>query len=118
MSQEKLIKKTIQHYIDGAISGKGNDMKPAFHEDATIFGYIGDDLFSGPIQKLYDWNDKNGAAKEISCEFKHIDIVESIATVCLISKNWTGYNFTDFFTLLRVNDNWKIINKVFHLHSD
>jgi len=118
MIQEELIKKTIQHYIDGAISGKGNDMKPAFHDDATIFGYIGDDLFSGPIQKLYDWNDKNGPAKEISCEFKKIDIVESIATVCLISKNWTGYNFTDFFTLLKVNDNWKIINKVFHLHSD
>ena len=52
MNQDKLIKKTIQHYIDGAISGSGNDMKPAFHDDATIFGYIGDDLFSGPIKAL------------------------------------------------------------------
>ena len=34
----QLIKTTIQHYIDGAKSGKGDDMKPAFHEDATIFG--------------------------------------------------------------------------------
>ena len=49
--------------------------------------------------------------------FKSIDVVESIATVCLESKNWTGYNFTDFFTLLKVEGNWKIINKVFHLHS-
>ena len=53
MSQEEdLIKKTLKHYIDGAKSGKGDDMKPAFHSDATIFGYIGDDLFSGPIQKF------------------------------------------------------------------
>ena len=117
MSNKEIIKKTIQHYIDGAKSGKGNDMKPAFHQDATIFGYIGDELFSGPIQRLYDWNDDNGPAKEISCEYTTIDVVESIATVCLESKNWTGYNFTDFFTLLKVEGNWKIINKVFHLHS-
>ena len=55
MEQKELIKKTLQHYINGAKSGKGSDMRPAFHDDATIFGYIGDDLFSGPIQKLYDW---------------------------------------------------------------
>ena len=52
----KLIESTIQHYINGARSGKGNDMKPAFHEDATIFGYIGNDLFAGPIQKLFEGN--------------------------------------------------------------
>ena len=32
------ITKVVQHYIDGAVSGKGDDMKPAFHKDATIFG--------------------------------------------------------------------------------
>jgi hypothetical protein len=25
-----------------------------------IFGYVGPDLFAGPIQGLYNWNDKNG----------------------------------------------------------
>ena len=47
------ISKTVQHYIDGAISGKGDDMKPAFHEDATIFGYVGKDLFAGPLQQPF-----------------------------------------------------------------
>jgi hypothetical protein len=27
---------------------------------ATIYGYIGPDLFGGPIQGLFDWNDGNG----------------------------------------------------------
>ena len=64
-SDNEMIEKTVQFYIDGAKSGKGDDMKPAFHNDATIFGYIGDDLFAGPIQKLFDWNDKNGPATEL-----------------------------------------------------
>ena len=114
--EHKLIESTIQHYIDGARSGKGNDMKPAFHKDATIFGYIGSDLFAGPIQKLFDWNDENGPATDIVSKIAQIDIEGSIATVRLESDNWTGHKFTDFFTLLKVVCAWKIMNKVFHLH--
>ena len=114
--EHKRIESTIQHYIDGARSGKGNDMKPAFHKDATIFGYIGSDLFAGPIQKLFDWNDENGPATDIVSTIVQIDIEGSIATVRLESDNWTGHKFTDFFTLLKVDGSWKIMNKVFHLH--
>ena len=116
--EHKRIESTIQHYIDGARSGKGNDMKPAFHKDATIFGYIGSDLFAGPIQKLFDWNDENGPATDIVSKIAQIDIEGSIATVRLESDNWTGHKFTDFFTLLKVDNDWKIMNKVFHLHEN
>ena len=116
-SDNEMIEKTVQFYIDGAKSGKGDDMKPAFHTDATIFGYIGDDLFAGPIQKLFDWNDKNGPATELETKIASIDIVGTIATVRLESDNWTGHKFTDFFTLLKVEGAWKIMNKVFYLHS-
>ena len=113
----EMIEKTVQFYIDGAKSGKGNDMKPAFHADATIFGYIGDDLFSGPIQKLFDWNDENGPATDLETKIASIDIAGTVATVRLESDNWTGHKFTDFFTLLKVEGAWKIMNKVFHLHA-
>ena len=113
----EMIEKTVQFYIDGAKSGKGDDMKPAFHADATIFGYIGDDLFSGPIQKLFDWNDENGRATDLETKIASIDIAGTVATVRLESDNWTGHKFTDFFTLLKVEGAWKIMNKVFHLHA-
>ena len=116
-SDNEMIEKTVQFYIDGAKSGKGDDMKPAFHNDATIFGYIGDDLFAGPIQKLFDWNDKNGPATELETRMASIDVVGTVATVRLESDNWTGHKFTDFFTLLKVEGTWKIMNKVFHLHA-
>lgn len=113
----RLIESTIQHYINGAKSGKGDDMKPAFHKDATIFGYIGSDLFAGPIQKLFDWNDENGPATDIVTNIANIDVEGSIATARLESDNWTGHKFTDFFTLLKVDGEWKIMNKIFHLHG-
>jgi hypothetical protein len=91
-------------------------MKPAFHPDATIFGYIGSDLIAGPIQQLFDWNDQNGPAKELKHRIASIDLTGTVATVRLELDNWTGHRFTDLFTLLKVEGEWKIINKVFHLH--
>ncbi len=115
-SEHDAIAKVVQHYIDGAKSGKGEDMKPAFHKDATIFGYAGADLFAGPIQQLFDWNDGNGPATELKARIAGIDHVGTVATVRLELDNWTGSRYTDLFTLLKVDGEWKIMNKVFHLH--
>jgi putative lumazine-binding protein len=117
LSDYDAIAKTIQHYIDGAVSGKGEDMKPAFHKDATIFGYIGADLLAGPIQQLFDWNDQNGPATGLEAQITSIDIVGMIATVRLELDNWTGHRFTDQYTMLKIDGEWKIMNKVFHAHS-
>ena len=111
------ITRTVQIYVDGGKSGKGADMKPAFHKDATIFGYIGPDLFAGPIQGLFDWNDQNGPATALEARIADIDIEGTVATVRIELDNWTGHRFTDFFTMLKVDGEWKIMNKVFHLHG-
>ena len=116
VSEYDVIAKAIQPYIDGAKSGRGDEMKPAFHEDATIFGYVGADLFAGPIQRLFDWNDANGPATELQARIASIDLIDTVATVRLELDNWTGHRFTDLFTLLNVDGKWKIMNKVFHLH--
>ena len=115
-SEADAIAKTIQTYIDGGKSGRGDDMTAAFHPDATIYGYIGAELFGGPIQKLFDWNDQNGPATELEGRIASIDIAETVATVRLELDNWTGHRFTDMFTLLKVDGEWKIISKVFHVH--
>ena len=116
VSDRDAISATIQRYVDGGKSGRGADMKDAFHPDATIFGYIGPDLFAGPIQKLFDWNDENGPAIELQSRIASIDIEDTIATVRLELDNWTGHRFTDMFTLLKADGQWKIISKVFFLH--
>ncbi len=114
--EQDAIAEIVQYYIDGAKSGRGDDMRPAFHKDATVFGYVGPDLFGGPIQELFDWNDQNGPATGLQARIASIDLVDTVATVRLELENWTGYRFTDLFTLLKVDGEWKIMNKVFHLH--
>jgi hypothetical protein len=75
------VTESLQHYINGAMSGKGCEMKPTFHNDATIFGFVGAYLYAGPIQGLYDWNEANGLAKVLVFHIVSIDIVETVASV-------------------------------------
>ena len=41
------IAKTMQMYIDGSKQGKSELMRPAFHEDASFFGFAGGQLATG-----------------------------------------------------------------------
>ncbi len=115
--EKEKITSVIQRYIGGAVSGQGNDMKPAFHNEATIFGYVGADLLAGPIQLLFDWNDENGPAADLQANIVNIDLEGTVATVRVELENWSGHRFTDLFTLLKFGSEWKITNKVFHLHA-
>jgi len=114
---EAITNLVTNHYLKGAISGVGSEMKLSFHKDATWFGYVGQDLVAGPIQTLFDWNDSNGPAKDLVYKISKIEIVGSIANVRIEEDNWTGNRFTDFFNLLKVGGEWKVMNKVFHLHN-
>ena len=116
VSERDAIAETVRRYVEGGRSGRGADMRAAFHPGATIFGYIGGELFSGPIQKLFDWNDQNGPATELQSRLAGVDIEGTIATARLELDDWTGHKFTDMFTLLKTDGEWKIISKVFYLH--
>src|ERR1700732_5548077 len=113
MIEKDAIAKAVQHYIDGAKSGSSAETSRAFHTDATIFGYEGDSLFAGPIQRLFDWNDQNGPAPDLKANIVNIDVVGTIATAHLELDNWTGTNYTGLFLLLKVGGHWKITNKSF-----
>lgn len=112
------IARAIQSYVDGGKSGKSADMMPAFHDGAIIYGYAGPDLFGGPIQILFDWVDTNPPASELKSSITTIDIEGSVATARVELYNWSGRRFTDMFTLLKTDGEWKITSKVFYLHTE
>jgi hypothetical protein len=110
------IETVMQTYLAGGVSGRVSDLSPAFYEAATIHGYVGPDLFAGSIDLFYDWHTQNGPAADLVGQVVSVDVAETIATVRMELDNWTGHRFTDMFTLLKVDGQWKIISKVFYMH--
>ena len=116
VSELDAITATLKGYMEGARTGKTEMMRSSFHEDATIYGYVGPALFGGPIKGFYEWNDQNGAAPSVQFRISSIDVVGTCASVRIDIDDWTGHRFTDFFNLVKFDGNWKVISKVFYIH--
>ena len=109
-------------YLEGSRQGKSELMRPAFHPEASFFGYAGPGLAVGTAF-LFDWIDRNGAAPSIESRIVSVDILDTLAVVHLDVSGWSGTlagsggRMTDIFTLLRTPEGWPIIQKAFHWHG-
>jgi len=108
-------------YIDGVKNGNLESMRQAFHPQASMFGYKGQDLFVTPIQGLYDYITgttppaKAGAAGEqYTCTITSISVVGHAASVEMAMDGYHEHDFTDYFQLLKVDGRWWIVSKLFH----
>lgn len=112
------IRQLMHAYAKGARNGNNDTLRPIFHELATICGYVGPDLFAGPIEMFYDWHSENGPAADAQFDEPAIDMEGTTASVRIEIHNWTGHRFTDFFTLVKIDGHWQILSKVFYLHPE
>jgi hypothetical protein len=109
---------TVKKYVEGLRIGSVDTISNAFHKDAVMYGYTNGELLGGPIDNLYDFVEKNGTAPDIKT---HLDILAITPTTAMVrvdmEKDAIGANYTDFHTLIKINDNWKIIAKVYHMYK-
>lgn len=109
----------LNKYNQGGAKADSSIMKPAFNEQATIFGV--DDkgkLTGGPIQILFDIIDKDfKPSPNAKGAVVRIDIVGTAASARIDTDDISGFRFTDFFNLLKIEGKWTIVSKIYHTHS-
>ncbi|HEX3820875.1 MAG TPA: nuclear transport factor 2 family protein [Candidatus Sulfotelmatobacter sp.] len=123
LSEHDAITRTMHLYIAGARAGDSDLMRPAFHSSATISGYCQGVEYTGSIEHVFEWINRNGPASNISPRFARIEIIETIAVVHLEVEHWSGKlagvnsRASDVFTLLKCKGEWKVTHKLFHWHD-
>lgn len=111
------IVEVLNQYNEGGAKADSALMKPAFNEQATMFGVDGDKLVGGAIQNLYDVIDTAfRPSPEAKAAIVRIDIVGTAASARVDTDNVSGFRFTDFFNLLKVEGKWTIVSKIYHTH--
>jgi len=110
------IVEVLDKYMEGNAKGSSAAMKPAFHEQATIFGLSGEGVFGPDIQKLYDLVDTLPQSPNARTAVARVDIVGTVASARVDSDDVAGDRFTDFFNLLKIDDNWTIVSKIYHVY--
>jgi len=111
MTDEGLIRETIDHYAEGMRTADSAILKTAFHEMAILCGYLGDELIAAPIQGLYDWVDANGVPATYNSAIINIDITGRVASAKIRETDPHG-DVIDYFHFLKVGETWSIVSKV------
>jgi hypothetical protein len=109
----------LNKYIDGCRQARSSIMKPAFSDKATIFSVDADGkLTGGSIQHLFDAIDNPPfhPSPEAQSVIVRVDIVGTAASARIDSNDVSGFSFSDFFQLLKVDGKWTIVSKIFHTH--
>jgi len=109
----------LNEYIDGGANADSAIMRPAFSEQATIFGIEDGKLSGGPIEILFKTIDTAfRASPEARAVIARIDIVGTTASARVDTDDISGLRFTDFFNLLKVDGEWTVVNKIYHTHPN
>ncbi|MDH4609005.1 nuclear transport factor 2 family protein [Pseudomonas sp. BN102] len=114
------IVEVLNKYCEGGVKANSALMQPAFNEKATMFGVDDNDqLVGGAIQGLYDIIDTSfKPSPEAKAAIVRIDIVGTAASARVDTDNISGFRFTDFFNLLKVEGKWTIVSKIYHTHAN
>ncbi len=117
VAEYNAIVEVLSQYNEGGAKADSALMKPAFNEQATIFGVDAGKLTGGAIQNLYDVIDNVfRPSPHAKAAIVRIDIVGTAASARIDTDNVSGFCFTDFFNLLKVEDKWTIVSKIYHTH--
>jgi hypothetical protein len=114
MSDTAEITAVIENYIAGGVAGDSNLMSKSFHDEATIHGVNADGKSEGgPIRILFDAIE-GAPAPGLTGVIGPVEVNSATATATAVLADWSGKDYTDQFTLLKVEGNWQILSKVYY----
>jgi hypothetical protein len=105
----------LENYLQGHATGNGDFMRKAFHPEAKVMAFRDGKLMNITSVEFASRFNGKPAADEAQRK-RRIESVEisGNAGVGKIVLDYPTVKFTDYMSLLKVGDEWKIVNKVFY----
>lgn len=109
----------IRNYVEGMVFADEVLLRHAFHPACRIIGHYQGALEWSSLDDFVSAIKAEGpAAREVKpfWDTISVDIAGDAAAVKVID-DYAGMRFTDYLSLLKVNERWMIINKLYYLHE-
>ena len=113
-TDDKAVRAVINQYFRGHATGDPNEMRKAFHPTAHVEGNR-DGKFVSWTAEQYAGNFSGKPAADEATRTRTIDRVDISGDAAMVSATLVhgSTTFTDYFVLLKINNEWKIANKVY-----
>ena len=117
--EKKKIEHTIQAYYDSMYFSDGSLVRKIFHQDAKITGYLNNKLLRQSVEDFASFVEHHTPSPKekedkIILEILSLDIGKTTA-VAKVRDNYIGMIFIDTLSLIKVENNWQIYNKLFEV---
>jgi len=115
-AEEAAVRQALEHYLRGHATGDGEHFKKAFHPEAKLF-WMREGQFSQRTSADYIAGASGKAAADEAQRkrsISHVDITGN-AAVAKIVLDYPNALITDYMSLLKVDAEWKIVNKIFNV---
>lgn len=114
-ANEAEVRAAMEHYLLGHATGDGAHFRVVFHPDSKLYfnregkfsTRTSEDYIAGATGKPAADEDKR------SRRIVSVDVTGD-AAVAKVELNYPAALLTDYFTLLKVDGKWMIMNKIFH----
>ena len=119
IAEYKTVEDAAMIFVKSVAEGNSSYAKDLFVDEAVLFGYLDGKLEHGSIEQFYHNVDTVGAGYDFKARIDIISIEESVAVVRVLEEKWGGrIDFTDYLLLLKINNAWKCVAKVYNQNSD
>ena len=111
------VRTVIEDYIRGSFTADTALLKRCCRPDALMSGFYRGDLDIGSPQPFYDQLEAEPSAERsgesYQAEISFIHIAGRVASAGLVEANLLGADYVNHFQLLKIEDDWRIISKVY-----
>ncbi|HYE15454.1 MAG TPA: nuclear transport factor 2 family protein [Pyrinomonadaceae bacterium] len=114
-AEEAGVRQALEHYLRGHATGLGEHHRKAFHPEAKLFFTRDGKLAQRTSEEYIAGSPGKPAADEARRKrsIESIDITGD-AAIAKIVLDYPDVKFTDYMSLLKIDGEWKIVNKTFH----
>ena len=108
--------KAARYYVDGLKTGDIDHSRQGFHKNAGMYGWLGDELKTTPIQGLFDMIVERGCTPEL---ISHLDIIAMTPTTAIVEvdSEMDNEGFRDHLAMVKIDGRWQTVAKLFHIYE-
>lgn len=114
-AEDAAVRAAIEHYMRGHATGDGAHHRKVFHPEAKLF-FLRDGKFSQRTSEEYIAGHKGTPPADEAQRRRTIDWIDVTgdAAVAKLTLTYPEVTFTDYMSLLKIDGEWRIVNKTFH----
>ena len=113
--EDAAVRQAIEHYFLGHATGQGEHFRKVFHPDAKLFAVREGKYWQRTSEEYISGAPGKPAADEAQRKrsIESIDISGN-AAIAKIVLDYPQMKFTDYMSLLKIDGEWRIVNKTFY----